>query len=187
MIAALTGTLIVCVLLFIDLLTKALAHVYLSGATPVRFLGIIGLDFHMNSGIGFGIADKNPVAMAIITPLTVVMIVAIAVAYFTLAKKNMPARVTLAVIEAGAIGNLIDRLYFGAVRDFVYVKLILPEYICNIADLVLVLGAIALVFIILFIGKDAAFPITKKWRAEAKAAEAEELEEKRKRRERRKK
>ena len=177
MIAALTGTLIVCVLLFIDLLTKALAHVYLSGATPVRFLGIIGLDFHMNSGIGFGIADKNPVAMAIITPLTVVMIVAIAVAYFTLAKKNMPARVTLAVIEAGAIGNLIDRLYFGAV----------PEYICNIADMFIVLGAIALVFIILFIGKDAAFPITKKWRAEAKAAEAEELEEKRKRRERRKK
>lgn len=174
MIIALVGALIVFVLLFIDLLTKALAQAFLEGA-PVgdMFLGFARLEFQRNDGIAWSMFDKNPIAMTVVTALTVVMIVAIGVAYFTVAKKNTPARIALAVIEAGAIGNLVDRLCLDYVRDFIHIDLILPAYTCNVADMYIVLGAIALVIIILFIGKDAAFPITKKWRAQAKAEDAE--------------
>ncbi|MDE5897228.1 MAG: signal peptidase II [Clostridia bacterium] len=182
MIIALTGILVTGILLFIDLFTKALAQAYLEGAkVGDMFLGIVRLEFQRNDGIAWSMFDKNPVAMTIVTILTIVMIIAIAVAYFTLARKNAPARIALAVIEAGAIGNLVDRLCLNYVRDFIHIDLILPAYTCNVADMYIVLGAIVLVFIILFIGKDAAFPITKKWREEAKAEEAAAEKKKRKR------
>lgn len=171
MTVALVGGLISLILLGIDLLTKALADGFNVQQTDY-FLGIMRLKNERNPGIAWSMFGNNPVAMNIITAITILMIIGIAVLYFTYFKKNTPARITLAVIEAGAVGNLIDRLYFGEVRDFINIKFLLPEYTCNLADMFIVLGAIALVIIILFIGKDSAFPLTKKWREEAKAEEA---------------
>ena len=116
--------------------------------------------------------------MAIITAFTALLIIGIATLFFTVFRKNTPVRICLMVIEAGAIGNLIDRLYFGSVRDFIDVvrMLFIPSYTCNVADIYIVFGAIALVFIILFIGPGAVFPLTKKWRAEAKRLEQEKQE-----------
>ena len=98
------------------------------------------------------------------------LIVALAALFFTVFKRNTPARITLAVIEAGAIGNLIDRLALGYVRDMVDVSP-LGFGVCNFADFFITFGGVALLIIIAFIGKDALFPLTKKWREEAKAEE----------------
>lgn len=164
--------LIFAALLFIDLITKAFAH-----AANVQqsdyFIGLFKLNYQKNSGMMLSIFDKNYTAMLIVTILTVFMIVGIAVLFFTVFKHNKPAQMTLAIIEAGAIGNLADRLCLGFVRDFLSVNKILffPSYTCNIADIYILFGAIALIFIILFIGKHSVFPLTKKWREEAKAEE----------------
>lgn len=163
-------------LLFVDQITKAWAE-----AEQVRdadyFLGIIKLTYTTNPGMAFSWFSQNYAAMVVITILTIFMIIGIAVVFFTLFKKNPPAQMCLAIIEAGAIGNLIDRLYFGHVRDFLDVS---PLHfgICNPADFYITLGAVALVFIILFIGPSALFPLTKKWREEAKILEAEREEKK---------
>lgn len=163
-------------LLFVDQITKAWAE-----AEQVRdadyFLGIIKLTYTTNPGMAFSWFSQNYAAMVVITILTIFMIIGIAVLFFTLFKKSPPAQMCLAIIEAGAIGNLIDRLYFGHVRDFLDVS---PLHfgICNPADFYITLGAVALVFIILFIGPSALFPLTKKWREEAKILEAEREEKK---------
>lgn len=167
---ALIGGLTSLILLFADLLTKAIAFA-VNVHQPNMFLGIVRLDCVMNSGIAWGTFAENPPAMLAITILTGFMAVGIFVLFFTYFKHNTPARIALAAIEAGAIGNFIDRIYFGEVRDFIEIDFILPHYTCNFADMCIVLGAIALIFIILFIGKESAFPLTKKWREEAKEEE----------------
>lgn len=172
--------LILFVLLFADQLTKAIAEdaKYIQ---PDWFLGLVKLDYVQNSGIAFGIGADSPYAMAIFTPLTIAMILGIGVLFFTVFKENLPAGVCLAVIESGAIGNLIDRLILTNaegvhyVRDFLSVTkfLFIPAYTCNFADICIVFGAIALVVIILFIGPQAAFPLKKSWRKEAERLERE--------------
>ncbi len=168
---AVIGGIIMLALLVVDLVSKAWAE-----ANWVRsnlFLGLVGLNFTRNAGIAFGILSDNPVAMYGVTAVTLLMIAGIGVLFFTLFKKNVPAQICLAVIEAGAIGNLIDRLClvndFGThyVRDFIDLTRI-GFGICNIADFCITLGAVALVFIIFFIGRSAVFPLTQKWRKEAK-------------------
>lgn len=163
---ALGCALLVCVLLFVDLITKAAAE-----ASTIRqssyFLGIIRLWYTSNPGIAFGIFGDNPVAMEVMSYVTIVLALLIAVMFFTIFRKNLPVRICLAVVEAGALGNIIDRFCLGYVRDFVDVQPV-GFGICNIADFFITGGVVAVVICILFIGKDAVFPLTKKWREEAK-------------------
>lgn len=176
--------LVFAVFLSVDLVTKACA-----AATNIQqtdfTLGLFRLEYRENPGMMLSMFEKNETAMIIVTALTAVMIAGIFVLFFTVFKRNKPAQMALAIIQAGAIGNFIDRVYFhihsgrGYVRDFLTVKkfLFFPEYTCNIADIFILFGAIALVFIILFIGRHAVFPITKKWRAEAKAEDEKKHKE----------
>ena len=163
--------LIVCVLLFVDLITKAAAE-----ASTIRqssyFLGIIRLWYTSNPGIAFGIFGDNPVAMEVMSYVTIVLALLIAVMFFTIFRKNLPVRVCLAVVEAGALCNIIDRFCLGYVRDFVDVQPV-GFGICNIADFFITGGVVAVIVCILFIGKDAVFPLTKKWREEAKKEDEE--------------
>lgn len=162
---------IVCVLLFVDLITKAAAE-----ASTIRqssyFLGIIRLWYTSNPGIAFGIFGDNPVAMEVMSYVTIVLALLISVMFFTIFRKNLPVRVCLAVVEAGALGNIIDRFCLGYVRDFVDVQPV-GFGICNIADFFITGGVVAVIVCILFIGKDAVFPLTKKWREEAKRDDRE--------------
>lgn len=165
------------VLLFIDQITKAAA-----AAADVHeanfFLGLIRLNYTENEGMAFSLFSQNRTAMIAITILTVFMIIGIAAIFFTIFRKNPPAQICLAVIEAGAIGNLIDRLYFEKVRDFLDIS---PLHfgVCNPADFYITLGAVALVFVILFIGPFSLFPLKESWKAEAKRLEEKKDRKKR--------
>lgn len=157
---AVVCTLIMLVLLVGDQLTKAWAEA-VAIHQPDYFLGIIRWNFSKNTGMAFGIFDDNRTAMIVITALTVGMIIGIAVLFFTLFKKNKAAQIALAFIEAGAIGNLIDRLILTYVRDMVDVSPI-GFGICNFADFYITGGAVALIIIIFFFGEDPVFPIGKR-------------------------
>ena len=168
---ALVGALIMFGLLAVDLITKLLAAYFANNAagTPLSeyLLGFIRLYYTKNDGIAYGLFGGNETFMVLVTVLTVIMILAIVAVFFTMFKNNTPVRICLAVIEAGAIGNLVDRLILGYVRDFIDVSRI-GFGVCNIADFCVTFGAVALVFMLLFIGEDALFPLSKKWREAAK-------------------
>ncbi len=161
MISLIISGLVMFGLLFFDQISKAWAYAS-EISQPDFFLGFIRLNYLKggNTGIAWGWFGDTPTAMKIIVVLTVFMIIGIGVLFFTVFRKNLPARVCLAVIEAGAIGNLIDRVCLGYVRDFVDVSRI-GFGICNIADFCITFGAVALVIVILFIGKDALIPLGK--------------------------
>jgi signal peptidase II len=53
----------------------------------------------------------------------------------------------LALVTGGAIGNLVDRMYFGVVTDFILWRYQTHEWpVFNVADIVLVVG-VGLMFI----------------------------------------
>ena len=177
MIIAIIGGIVMLVLLALALILKAWAYAY-RVSQPNYFLGFIRINYLPggNTGIAWGMFGNTPAAMVVITILTIVMIGAIAALFFTVFKKNTPARICLAVIEAGAVGNLVDRLCLGYVRDFVDVSPI-GFNICNFADFYITFGAIALLIVILFVGKDAVIPLGK-YRKQAKEEEAKAKAEK---------
>ncbi len=171
MIFALICGIVTLSLLFLDLFTKAWAYAALV-ETDYLF-GIIRLAYLPggNTGIAFGWFGESEWAMAVFIALTILMMGGIAALFFTVFRKNRPAQVCLAVIEAGAVGNLVDRVFLGYVRDFIDVQR-LHFGICNPADFFITFGAAALMIVILFIGKDAVIPLGK-WRREREEAEAE--------------
>ncbi len=70
---------------------------------------------------------------------------------FAMAAKASPEqhlkRAALAIIAAGAIGNLIDRVRFGAVVDFVRWHIHEHDWpIFNVADVLLAVGVVLLIF-----------------------------------------
>ena len=176
-------TVLALALLLVDLVTKFIAQWKLKPIYPdgVRFLpGFIELRYLENPAIAFGIGGGNAVFMTFITILTFVLIPGIAALAFTVFRASRSARVALSFVEAGAIGNLVDRLALGYVRDFLDMSAFRPFAwlgsgfnfgVCNIADYFITLGAVALLFIILFIGPQAVFPLKKSWREEAKRSE----------------
>lgn len=70
-----------------------------------------------NQGISFGLFNKDSTSGPFILMAIAVIICAIFLAIF-LKTNNMLQRLGIIMILAGAIGNLIDRIRFGAVIDF---------------------------------------------------------------------
>ncbi len=132
--------LIVLIILFFDRLTKIFAtkNLPLSESCPV-IKGYFNLTLVHNRGAAFGIL-KNHLYLFVLTS-----IVAIALIFFDLHKhrhkKISLYSLSLAFILSGAIGNLIDRLYFGYVIDFLDFR-IWPVF--NIADSAITVGAVLL-------------------------------------------
>lgn len=112
--------------------------------------GVLHWHYAENTGAAFSImnnVDWFPVLVAIIAGL--VSIFALIYVFTRKYKMHLLEIISIGMIIGGAIGNQIDRLRFGYVLDFIYVKLI-NFAIFNIADAALVVGAILLSVYILF-------------------------------------
>lgn len=66
--------------------------------------------------------------------------------------KSKVFRIGIAMFVAGAMGNCIDRMFIGYVRDFVHFTF--QPYIFNIADAELVFGVVLIVVYFIFLYKD---------------------------------
>ena len=87
--------------------------------------------------------------------LTVIMICLITyvVLKMPLIRKYIPVYITCILLAAGAIGNFIDRVRFGYVRDFIYFKIInFPVF--NVADCYVTVSVIIFIILILFVYKN---------------------------------
>jgi signal peptidase II len=101
----------------------------------------------MNHGSAFGLFSGQEGARIF---LSVIGILAVGGMIWMLTKSR-PDQVilhwALALVAGGAVGNLIDRIYFGVVTDFVLWRYKTKEWpVFNIADVVLVVG-VGLMFI----------------------------------------
>lgn len=189
--SCLWGILIFFLLIAIDLVTKMVAEVYFTSEGAKKSIDIIpgwiALTFAQNRGISYGLGSdaKEWVKIAVIAATFVLMLL-LTVLYFKLDKRRSFMRIAIVFVVAGGIGNFIDRVYYqvwnpatfpSGVRDMVDLSRF-GFAVCNFADFFISIGAVMLVFAILFFDKDALFPLTKKYKALRKESdEAEKAKE----------
>ena len=106
--------------------------------------GLFNLVHTRNTGIAFSLfADSGPLVREWILPIASAAAILFVVGYFwTLSKDATPVRIALALVLAGAAGNLFDRAMYGYVTDFldVYVgSWHWPAF--NVADSAITIGA----------------------------------------------
>jgi signal peptidase II len=103
----------------------------------------------MNPGSAFGLFGSFGASFTRVF-LSLVGVGAVVAMVFMLKKARSDQRVlhwALALVAGGAVGNLIDRIYFSVVTDFILWKYKTHEWpVFNIADIVLVVG-VGLMFI----------------------------------------
>ena len=135
-------------ILILDQGTKLWAARALSVEPLVLIPGALELTYLENRGAVWGLMQGWRVAFLIATFL----FLGIVIWFYSKKRKSMSllTRVILALLFSGAIGNLIDRLFLGYVRDMIYVSLIrFPVF--NIADSAITIAAALLVIETLFI------------------------------------
>ncbi|MFH1380817.1 MAG: signal peptidase II [Candidatus Omnitrophota bacterium] len=131
---------VVLSVLMLDQVSKFLVLQNIEPGGSVEVIrGIFSLTLICNSGAAFGILKNQTLLFTLISILSIVVII---VYYVKLKHRvNHVRNFALALITAGALGNLIDRLRFGYVVDFLDFK-VWPVF--NIADSAITIGAFLL-------------------------------------------
>ena len=149
----LIGILAEIVLIALDQWTKHLAVLRLKGQSPiVLWDGVFELHYLENRGAAFGILQGQKAVFLVCTLLILILIVFF---YNRLpaGKRFFMMRLVAVFLAAGAVGNLIDRMRYSYVVDFLYFKLIdFPVF--NVADCYVTVGAVLLAVLILFVYKE---------------------------------
>lgn len=130
-------------LIGIDILTKVL----LDGKSFTLIPNFLSFESTYNYGAGLGILSGKTTLLIVLS----VIFLLIFVVYDILAKNNNKLFVLgFSFIIAGAIGNLIDRIFLGYVRDFIHVNISIMPYCFNFADAFLTVGIVLFLIEILF-------------------------------------
>ncbi len=138
--------LLMFLLIAADQITKFLAVVNLRNQEPfVLWEGVFELQYLENSGAAFGMLQGKKSFFVLTSIIFLIVIV-----YVPNQKKYTKLHITLAFITSGAIGNLIDRIRYDYVIDFLYFSLInFPIF--NVADIYVTLSSIVLAALLLFV------------------------------------
>ena len=154
------------VLLLGDLLSKHYVMPFLAnqqGNYYVVIKKVLTFRYSLNDGAGFGVFSGKQTFLIILTVIAMVVILGVLV-FLHLRNKQKKASgrfllATLTMILAGGVGNLVDRIALGSVRDFIDYTIVETLFnrsfaICNLADVWLTLGMIFLIIYVLFFFKD---------------------------------
>ena len=136
-----------------DQWTKVLAYRHLGGKEDIILIeGVFQLHYLENRGAAFSMFQDARLlfVLANIVMMSMILYVLIKV---PAGKRYVMWHICLTLIGAGGIGNLIDRLRFAYVVDFLYFSLIdFPVF--NVADICVTVGVALLVIFILFVWKE---------------------------------
>ena len=139
---------IIAAILAADQITKALVRAYIPLHDSVLVIaGWLHLTHVRNTGAAFGFlnAADFPYKQAVVALAATAALMGIALYAARVSSHRRLARIGLAMILAGAIGNLVDRLWLGSVVDFVDVVLGGWHFWAfNVADAAITLGVLAM-------------------------------------------
>jgi len=108
--------------------------------------GYLNLHMAWNEGINFGFfSSGNPLVKWIL--VMVAILICIGISFWARMETRFINQILVALIIGGALGNVVDRLLYGAVADFINVTCcgIRNPYSFNIADIAIFMGAIGLI------------------------------------------
>lgn len=132
------------ILLSIDQITKYIAFYTISFHDEINVLGdTIYLMNAQNYGTAFGIVEGHMFSVFIITVLSLILLYSF---YHHTSEHDHLSIMGIILMMSGLIGNFLDRLFLGFVRDFIGISLFGGDIILNIADLFLWIGLFMIVY-----------------------------------------
>lgn len=139
------------------LLDLAISRVFIvdrmDGATIIP--GVLDIRYLWNRGISFSFFWQSN-AWGSFALSILILCLTVAVLVFALRTERLVLAGALGLIVGGATGNLIDRVLYNAVFDFLSVHLgAIPLFVCNIGDIFITCGFLG-------VAADAAWPATSK-------------------------
>jgi signal peptidase II len=136
-------------LVLIDQVTKMAAEGALKGKESIVLIrGVLEFYYLENHGAAFGVLQNARGFFLLVTFLAMGAVFYV-LFRMPLTRKYLPLRILVVLIGAGAVGNVIDRIVFSYVRDFIYFSLIdFPVF--NVADIYVTCATILLALTILF-------------------------------------
>ena len=162
------GLLAAALLAALDQITKTAAKERLAGGPVVLIDGVFQFQYLENRGAAFGIFQNQRWLFLILTAAFLIFAV-----WFYIripdGKRYRLMRVICVMITAGAVGNLIDRVFLVYVRDFLYFVLI-DFPIFNVADIYVTVSAALMIWAVLFYYKDEELSFLNTGRSEEKRA-----------------
>lgn len=157
-------------LILVDLLTKIFEERDNWNFTVIpNFIEVVSGS--RNPGCAFSFLADAAWGQTFLIVTTFIMLAVLTAIFITLPERFILLKVAITLIVAGAIGNLIDRIAFREVRDFVGINMFGNMVSCNFADFWIVFGTIVAIVDILFLNEWALIPLTKR------AKEAQKKEE----------
>lgn len=133
----------------LDQITK-LAVVHWLDLINVKFIPVIPGFIHFimawNEGINFGLlSGLGDYSRWIL--IVIALVISIAVTWWMRGEPNPRAQIAAGLLVGGAIGNIFDRLIYGAVADFLNITCcgIRNPFSFNVADITIFIGAIGLI------------------------------------------
>ena len=136
---------IIVLLVFVDQFTKILVNNNFSDS-QVLIENVISIEKVKNEGFAFGFNKEN--IQNIILSIFVIVII---IKYLIKHEKhiNMLVVICMSMIVAGGIGNIIDRIFRGAVFDFIKLGINFPVF--NFADIFIFIGwIIYMIYLLIF-------------------------------------
>lgn len=144
-------SLIVFVAVLLDRLTKLWAAGPLKSAGRMEFLpGVMEFNYVENQGAAFSMFWGKTWVFVILTVLIVAFLLGYLIKYR--ASEGLLMRIAVSCIIGGAIGNLIDRVLYGYVIDFLR-PIFIRFAVFNIADIFVTCGAMLFIVLLLFFSK----------------------------------
>jgi len=125
--------LLAIVLVILDQLSK-----FLITGKSIEIFKFFSLKYVTNTGAAFSLFQRFNLILILISLIVIIYL------FLQLKKENNKIRIwSFIFIIAGALGNLIDRVVFGYVRDFILIW-VWPTF--NLADSFITIGALLLLF-----------------------------------------
>ena len=142
----LLGALVALAVLAADQASKywVLNVIHLPDVGQIRLAPVLNLTMVWNRGVTFGMLNGLGASSHVVLAVLALAVVGILAFWLRRADSSVVAA-ALGAIAGGAVGNVIDRLRFGAVVDFIHAHLGgWSWYVFNVADAAIVCGVAAL-------------------------------------------
>lgn len=147
MVTAIVSVVAVVVLVGIDQVVKLWAAGALQNGPIDLIPDVLSFTYHQNFGAAFGILQQKRVFLVAMT------LVVIAVGFYLIFAKKLQDPyliVSVTLIIAGGVGNLVDRIFRGYVIDYIYFEPInFPIF--NFADCCVCIGTLLVVWYVMII------------------------------------
>lgn len=131
-----------------DQAIKAVIRCQTPGQTIFEIPGVVAITPSFNTGAAFSLFSGNAVFLAAISAALLLSLVFYAGRHMRL---THAAQAALCCLVGGGVGNLIDRIAFAGVTD--YIRLLLFDFpVFNLADMAIT-ASIAVLFILLLAGR----------------------------------